>query len=228
MNTMDNRDGSGSAIDYGCIDVEIRGLVREMNRIKGMTTTESCFGHHEEPCRIWFSCDTMAHMTNFLFYYFDCIRSEDWRIEFDVADVHKKQRNLNLILVSGGFQDGEIEKSVKELEARFKKENDVLTNGPAHQKKAKSKTAFVATITLYYNKDDGDIDTNKPQYREEYEIIRRGTQFFCPTIKDRKLLDFDTFESAITLVPKSKKYTLDFKSLMEAKAIGIKKLEDKQ
>lgn len=233
MKSMGNNDKANPCdkIPNG-IDTEIKGLVSEMNKIKGIRTVESCFGHYKNPCQIWFTCDTVKNMNSFLFNYFDCIRSDDWRIEFDVGDVHKEWSNLNLVLVSGSFQKEVIDKAVKDLESRFIEANRISAlalDDQSERLNAKlGKPVFVATITLYYNKDDEDIDANKPQYEEECEIIRKGTQFYCPTIKDLGLFDFGVFDSPITLIPKSKKFALNFKNLLEANAIGIKKLEEKK
>lgn len=95
-------------------------------------------------------------------------------------------------------------------------------------RKKKSEVLFVNDRTLYYNVEDEDINFVKPQYGEDYETVRKGTQFYCPTIKDRNMFDMSVFDSAIVLIPKSKHFALNFKSLLEAYNMGIKKLEDKK
>lgn len=97
------------------------------------------------------------------------------------------------------------------------------------RKKKNTKVLFVNDRTLYYNTEDEDIGFVKPQYGEDFITIKRGTVFYCPSIKDEGLFDFSTInDCAICLIPKSKRFALNFSSLVMAKGFGIVRKESKR
>jgi hypothetical protein len=76
--------GSTTVIPYSEIDYGILGLVRYMNEIDGIETTESCCGHGEAPCRIWFRADNTECLTRFWYKYF--YGNPNWNIVLDMDD----------------------------------------------------------------------------------------------------------------------------------------------
>lgn len=77
--------GSTTEIPYSDIDYEIRDIIRYINEIDGIETTESCCGHNEYPCRIWFRADNTECLTHFWYDYF--YGNPNWRIALDMTDV---------------------------------------------------------------------------------------------------------------------------------------------
>ena len=76
---------STAEIPYSEIDDEIRDIIRYMNKIDGIETTESCCGHGEHACRIWFKADNTGCLTHFWYDYF--YGDPNWRITLDMTDV---------------------------------------------------------------------------------------------------------------------------------------------
>lgn len=64
------------------IDPEVRALCIAMNKIPGITTTDSCCGHGHQPLRVWFFPDTEKAMLPLLYYLAWCHSGEKgWRAE---------------------------------------------------------------------------------------------------------------------------------------------------
>lgn len=55
------------------LDIEIKKLVYLINQVDGVETINSCFGHHEMPCRIWLRIKDIDTANRFIrrFFYFD-------------------------------------------------------------------------------------------------------------------------------------------------------------
>ena len=89
-------------------------------------------------------------------------------------------------------------------------------------KKGIKPVVFVSNRTLFRNKDDGTVENERPKYGEEYITIYKGTSFLCPSVKDSEIFDFSTlYDTSICLIPRSKKFVLNFKNLIEARDFGI-------
>lgn len=54
------------------IDYEIYELVHLINKVEGITTTSSCFGHNTEPIRIYCVADSIECFNKFMYDYFYC------------------------------------------------------------------------------------------------------------------------------------------------------------
>lgn len=68
-------------------DDEIKELIIELNKLDGIYTVESCFGHGKDPCQIWFKVKNFESLNSFAFYFLDC--SRQWKILYDLGDVHR-------------------------------------------------------------------------------------------------------------------------------------------
>ena len=66
------------------IDYEIRELIEYMNRVDGIRSVNSCCGHGEMPCQIWFKADNIECVTRFIHKYLYC--NPNWRIVLSVTD----------------------------------------------------------------------------------------------------------------------------------------------
>lgn len=104
-------------IDYSQIDVEIRNLVCLLNKVEGITTIESCYGHGVQPCRIWFKCNRIEDLHKFMF---NCLNAfTKWRVLIDNADV---SRNIDFIycLESDASDRQLVDLIVRNLETSIK------------------------------------------------------------------------------------------------------------
>ena len=89
--------------NYDEVDVEIRDIVRYLNSFEGIETTESCFGHNEMPCQIWFRAKSIKALNDLVFEVFDGDRL--WKITVDNADFPQDTNDLRLLLSSGEIKD---------------------------------------------------------------------------------------------------------------------------
>ena len=63
------------------IDAEVVELCTAMNRLPGITTVESCYGHGREPYRIWFAADSLEALPPLLYQFDGCHSSfYDWHV----------------------------------------------------------------------------------------------------------------------------------------------------
>ena len=76
---------SCTMIPYDDIDFEIKELVKYINKVQGIETVESCCGHEEMPCQIYFRADSIEDVTKFQYKYLYCNR--DWRIVLQIGDI---------------------------------------------------------------------------------------------------------------------------------------------
>ena len=54
------------------IDYEIYELIYLINKVEGITTTSSCFGHNTKPIRIYCVADSIECLNKFMYDYFYC------------------------------------------------------------------------------------------------------------------------------------------------------------
>lgn len=90
---------SETEIPYNDIDHEIRELVRNINKIDGIETIESCFGHNENPCVIYCKAETIEALTFFIFNFFD--NEKLWKLNLTLDDIHKNQKDVHFDINSG-------------------------------------------------------------------------------------------------------------------------------
>lgn len=114
-------------INYKDIDYEIRDLIRYMNEFDGIETVESCFGHNEEPCRIWFKAESIKAIVDFSFRLFDC--QDIWKIEIDTGDINRDWDDLHFLLYSSNYKDfPTVNLMVDNLTYRMKEEIERMKN----------------------------------------------------------------------------------------------------
>lgn len=66
------------------LDYEIADLVKLLNQVEGITTTESCFGHNKEPITIYGIADSIEALNKFRYKYLYC--NSMWHIELILSD----------------------------------------------------------------------------------------------------------------------------------------------
>ena len=76
--------GSTTVIQYLDIDYEIVELIKYINMFDGIETVESCCGHGEMPCQIWFKADSLEYVTRFIYKYL--YRNPNWRVVINPTD----------------------------------------------------------------------------------------------------------------------------------------------
>lgn len=100
-------------------DDEIKELIIELNKLDGIYTVESCFGHDKDPCQIWFKVKNFESLNNFAFYFLDC--SRQWEILYDLGDVHRFNHK-KFILQTTNSDEENVSLSVSCLTKRLKEE----------------------------------------------------------------------------------------------------------
>lgn len=78
------RRNSKTIIPYEDIDTELVELIKCINEVDGIETTECCCGHGMRPCQIWFKADSIEDVTHFIHNYLYCDPS--WRIVISLTD----------------------------------------------------------------------------------------------------------------------------------------------
>lgn len=66
------------------LDYEISELVKLINCVDGIRTTESCFGHNISPIHIYGIADSIADLNKFKYKYLYC--NDMWQIELILTD----------------------------------------------------------------------------------------------------------------------------------------------
>lgn len=88
-----------SEIDYSDIDVEMVGLIKALNRIPYITTTECCIGHGKTPAMVFFeiAIDDMVKIKEFVC---ECLYAfTAWNFQFELSDPNTTDK-VPLMLVS--------------------------------------------------------------------------------------------------------------------------------
>lgn len=100
------------------LDYEIKDLVYLINQIDGVETVESCFGHHEVPCRIWLRIKDIEIANKFMkqYFYFDSC----WRLVLTFDETNDYKDEL-LFALESKYQDfPTVDLMVDNLIYRFK------------------------------------------------------------------------------------------------------------
>lgn len=61
-----------SVVPYHNMDPECVQLCRALNKLPGVTTTESCCGHDKGPFRIWFRVEDLKNLPDLLYRFSPC------------------------------------------------------------------------------------------------------------------------------------------------------------
>ena len=99
------------------LDNEIKKLVYLINQVDGVETTESCFGHHKIPCRIWLRIKDVETANKFIkkFFYFDPL----WNLSLTFSEVD--HYNELLFVLESKYDDYQaVDLMVENLTNRFK------------------------------------------------------------------------------------------------------------
>ena len=99
------RKDSKTVIPYEDIDYEICDLIRLINMVEGIETVESCCGHGQSPCRIWFKADDIECLTKFWHKYL--YGNPNWHIVLAMSDVEidDKEWSTPTYLLETTFSD---------------------------------------------------------------------------------------------------------------------------
>ena len=113
---IDGKDYNKSV--YSGIDREIADLVEYINRVDGIETTDSCFGHNERPCLIWCRAKDIKTLNDFIkrFFYFDQL----WNLCLTYSE--RDYFDEILFIIESKYTDyPTVNLMVKELTNRFAK-----------------------------------------------------------------------------------------------------------
>ena len=75
---------SKTIIPYEDIDCELVELIKCINEVDGIETTQCCCGHGTMPCQIWFEADSIEDVTHFIHNYL--YGNPLWRIVINLTD----------------------------------------------------------------------------------------------------------------------------------------------
>lgn len=98
------------------LDIEIKKLVCLINQVDGVETINSCFGHHEMPCRIWLRIKNSDTANKFIrrFFYFDSL----WRLTLTFSEAEYFDELL--FVLESAYQDyPTVDLMVENLTKRF-------------------------------------------------------------------------------------------------------------
>lgn len=87
---------SKTIIPYEDIDYELVELIKCINEVDGIETTECCCGHGTRPCQIWFKADSIEDITHFIDNYLYC--NPLWRVVFSLTDIDIEWSNPTYLL----------------------------------------------------------------------------------------------------------------------------------
>ena len=99
------------------LDKEIENLVYLINQIDGIETIDSCFGHHEMPCRIWLRIKDVDTANSFVrrFFYFDTL----WSLKLTFSE--SRYVDELLFVLESAYQDyPTVDLMVENLTRRFR------------------------------------------------------------------------------------------------------------
>ena len=83
-------------INIDTVDPEIYDLLTYINRVKGIRTTDSCFGHNVMECTIFGEADDVATLQKFIHDYF--YGNTLWKIELYITDVLIDEKDWGKVL----------------------------------------------------------------------------------------------------------------------------------
>lgn len=104
------------------LDYEIQDLIKCINKVPGIETVESCFGHQKAPCQIWCKAQSIGSVNRFKYDYFYC--DDLWEFKIILSDVQIDDRDLDkellFVLESRYKKYPKVDLMVNELTKRFK------------------------------------------------------------------------------------------------------------
>ena len=87
------RDVKKNAIPYDDIDVEMRELIRCINRVDGIETTGCCCGHGKSRAWILLEVESTEKLNKFMYQYFYC--NHGWEVSLYITDEDIDNNNWN-------------------------------------------------------------------------------------------------------------------------------------
>ena len=82
-------------INIDTIDTEIYNLLTYINRVSGIRTTSSCFGHNECPCLIFCEADNISTVYKFMRDYF--YNDKLWSVNLYITDIKIDENNWDKV-----------------------------------------------------------------------------------------------------------------------------------
>ena len=82
-------------INIDTIDPEIYNLLTYINRVSGIRTTSSCFGHNERPCLIFCEADSISTVYKFMRDYF--YNDKLWSVNLYITDIKIDENNWDKV-----------------------------------------------------------------------------------------------------------------------------------
>ena len=115
-------DDLGIDWEQNDLDYEIQDLIKCINKVPGIETVESCFGHNKMHCMIWCKAQSIEALNNFIYDYF--YRDDLWEIKLYISDMQiddkKLDKEIRFILESRYKKFPTVDLMVNELTKRFK------------------------------------------------------------------------------------------------------------
>jgi hypothetical protein len=94
-------------IPYEDIDIELRELIKALNKIRGIRTTSCCFGHYKEPVTIYMEFKSIRVLNYFLWAgcwrYFNVapyLFNSFWKLSIDNGDTSRNSKEISVCLHS--------------------------------------------------------------------------------------------------------------------------------
>lgn len=115
-------DDLGIDWEQNDLDYEIQDLIKCINKVPGIETIESCFGHYKTPCQVWCKAQSIEAVNRLKYDYF--YRDDLWEFKIILSDVQIDDRNLDkellFVLESRYRKYPKVDLMVNELTKRFK------------------------------------------------------------------------------------------------------------
>lgn len=118
---IDGKSFNTEAFKKEPLDREIEKLVYLLNQVDAVETIDSCFGHHEMPCRIWLRIKNVDTANKFIrrFFYFDPL----WSLKLTFSEA--RYFDELLFVLESAYQDyPTIDLMVENLTKRFEERVD--------------------------------------------------------------------------------------------------------
>jgi len=116
---IDGKSFNTEELKKNPLDEEIKKLVYLINKVDGVETIESCFGHHKNPCRIFLRIKNIDTANKFIkkFFYFDRL----WSLKLTFVETDDYFDELLFKLESAYQGCPTVDLMVENLTERFEK-----------------------------------------------------------------------------------------------------------
>ena len=121
---IDGKDYNEQEINKGDgIDWQIKTLVDLINKVDGIETTNSCFGHYKRPCSIYCRARNIEVLNKFIYNYF--YRNDLWIFRLLLSDItidNKDWDKIDFVLESRFYDYPTVNLMIENLVYTMKKE----------------------------------------------------------------------------------------------------------